>query len=71
MPSFRLQAIAEMMGIPLEDRLKIFDWTNAMIGGEDPDVVASREDLLASSMELFAYSNALAEGAARQGPQTT
>ena len=54
-----LQAIAEMMGIPLEDRLKIFDWTNAMIGGDDPDVVASREDLIASSMELFAYSNAL------------
>ncbi len=54
-----LQAIAEMMGIPLEDRSKIFDWTNALIGGDDPDFVASHDDLMAASMELFAYSNAL------------
>ena len=33
-----LQAIAEMVGIPIEDRSKIFDWTNCMIGGNDPDL---------------------------------
>ncbi len=54
-----LQAIAEMMGIPLEDRSKIFEWTNAMIGSEDPDFVADEDDLIAASTELFAYSNEL------------
>ena len=34
-----LQAIAEMMGVPLEDRMKIFDWTNKMIGRSDPEFV--------------------------------
>ena len=54
-----LQAIAEMVGIPLEDRSKIFDWTNTMIGADDPDFVADREVSIAAYAELFAYSNAL------------
>ena len=36
-----LQAIAEMVGIPFEDRKKIFDWTNSMIGADDPDFAKS------------------------------
>ena len=54
-----LQAIAEMVGIPLEDRAKIFDWTNSMIGADDPDYAKSEEDVMAAFGELFAYSNAL------------
>ena len=27
-----LQAIAEILGVPMEDRKKLFDWTNAMVG---------------------------------------
>lgn len=54
-----LQAIAEMVGIPLDDRSKIFDWTNSMIGADDPDFAKSEEDVMAAFGELFAYSNAL------------
>lgn len=54
-----LQAIAEMVGIPLEDRAKIFDWTNTMIGADDPDFVTTHEESIAAYAELFAYSNAL------------
>jgi cholest-4-en-3-one 26-monooxygenase len=54
-----LQAIAEMVGIPLEDRKKIFDWTNAMIGSDDPDFAQSEDDVMAAFAELFMYSNAL------------
>ncbi|MXW60449.1 MAG: cytochrome P450 [Acidimicrobiaceae bacterium] len=54
-----LQAIAEMVGIPLEDRSKIFDWTNTMIGADDPDFVTTEEESIAAYAELFAYSNAL------------
>lgn len=54
-----LQAIAEMVGIPLEDRTKIFDWTNSMIGADDPDFAQSEEDVMGAFGQLFAYSNAL------------
>ena len=54
-----LQAIAEMMGIPVEDRSKVFDWTNAMIGSEDPEFVKSRDDILQAAAELFTYSHQL------------
>ena len=32
-----LIAIAELVGIPVEDRRKVFDWSNTMIGSTDPD----------------------------------
>lgn len=32
-----LQAIAELLGIPQQDRRKIFDWSNEMIGYDDPE----------------------------------
>jgi cholest-4-en-3-one 26-monooxygenase len=36
-----LQAIAELLGIPQEDRRKIFAWSNEMIGYDDPDYGAT------------------------------
>ena len=54
-----LQAIAEMMGVPIEDRAKVFDWTNAMIGSEDPEFVKSRDDIHQAAAELFGYSHQL------------
>src|SRR5207302_6054338 len=38
-----LQVIAEVMGVPLEDRHKVFDWSNRMIGAEDPEYARSEE----------------------------
>ena len=32
-----LQAIAGLLGVPQEDRSKIFDWSNQMIGDDDPE----------------------------------
>jgi cholest-4-en-3-one 26-monooxygenase len=32
-----LQAICELLGVPQEDRLKIFDWSNRMVSYDDPD----------------------------------
>lgn len=54
-----LQAIAEMVGIPIEDRTKIFDWTNRMIGNQDPDFVGEPDDATNAAIELFTYSRAL------------
>lgn len=54
-----LQAIVEMMGVPLEDRQKVLDWTNQMIGAEDPEYAPNPEVPLIASMELYAYSQNL------------
>ena len=55
-----LQVIAEVMGVPKEDRHKVFDWSNRMIGSEDPEYAVSPEHVMEASMELYAYANALA-----------
>jgi cholest-4-en-3-one 26-monooxygenase len=54
-----LQAIAEIMGVPQEERRMLFDWSNRMIGLDDPEYAG--EDGAAASMELFMYSNELAK----------
>jgi len=38
-----LQVIAELMGVPQEDRHRIFDWSNRMIGSEDPEYNVTME----------------------------
>jgi cholest-4-en-3-one 26-monooxygenase len=58
-----LQAIAELMGVPQEDRRLIFDWSNTMIGINDPDFVhpdGAASAGMTAAMELYAYSNGLA-----------
>jgi cholest-4-en-3-one 26-monooxygenase len=53
-----LQAIAELLGIPAEDRRKIFTWSNEMIGYDDPDY---ETDETAAAAELIGYSMVMAE----------
>ena len=53
-----LQAIAELLGVPQEDRHKVFDWSNRMIGSEDPEYNINPE---LASAELLGYSWNLAE----------
>ena len=54
-----LVVIAEMIGVPFEDRHKLFQWSNRLLSGDDPDV-ASEEERAAASMEVYAYANELA-----------
>ena len=53
-----LQAIAELLGIPQEDRLKVFNWSNEMVGYDDPEYDG---DPQAAAAELVGYSMAMAE----------
>jgi cholest-4-en-3-one 26-monooxygenase len=55
-----LQVIAEVMGVPQEDRHLVFDWSNRMIGADDPEYSSSPEAAFAASAELYAYANQLA-----------
>jgi cholest-4-en-3-one 26-monooxygenase len=53
-----LQAIAGLLGVPQEDRDKLFRWSNEMTGGEDPEYADI--DSQASSVELIQYAMQLA-----------
>jgi cytochrome P450 len=55
-----LQVIAELMGVPQEDRRLMFDWSNRMVGSADEEYGTDPEDATSASMELYAYANALA-----------
>ena len=56
-----LQAIAEIMGVPQEDRHLIFEWSNAMIGADDPEFEGGADGAHAASAALYAYANDLAK----------
>jgi cholest-4-en-3-one 26-monooxygenase len=53
-----LQAIADLIGVPQDDRDKIFDWSNQMIGYDDPEYDV---DPKVASAELLGYAWNLAE----------
>ena len=54
-----LQAIAEIMGVPQEDRKLLFDWSNRMIGIDDPEYAS--DDNMTAMTELYGYVNELAK----------
>ena len=62
-----LEVIAELIGVPHEDRHKIFEWSNRMIGSEDPEYQVSDEEIGAAQIEMFLYAQQLAEQR-RQSP---
>ena len=54
-----LQVIAELLGVPQEDRHHMFEWSNRMVGNEDPEYQDQQELALTSAMELYAYASEL------------
>ncbi len=60
-----LQVIAEMLGVPQEDRHKVFDWSNRLIGFDDPEYQTSFADGKVAAAEMWGYANQLAR--ARRG----
>jgi len=53
-----LQAIAGLMGVPQEDRMKLFHWSNQMVGDQDPEFV--RNDSMGAAVELITYGMQMA-----------
>jgi cholest-4-en-3-one 26-monooxygenase len=60
-----LQAIADLLGVPQEDRRKLFDWSNQMLAYDDPEYDADPETAAA---EILGYAMALADER-RRNPQ--
>jgi len=51
-----LQVIADLLGVPKEDRHKMFDWSNHMVGNEDPEYQETTDMAANAAMELYAYA---------------
>jgi len=60
-----LIAIAEILGVPAEDRAKLFDWSNRMIGSQDSEYGSGASEPGAEYgsvvMEMAIYAHALSE----------
>jgi cholest-4-en-3-one 26-monooxygenase len=54
-----LQVIAEMLGVPHEDRHKLFEWSNRMIGSEDPEYMVDQSEVFNAQVEMFMYASEL------------
>jgi len=64
-----LQVIVEMMGVPTADRHKIFEWSNTMIGFDDPEYGnGSNEAGKAAALQIYMYAHGLA-GERRRCPR--
>jgi cholest-4-en-3-one 26-monooxygenase len=53
-----LQAIAGLMGVPQDERKKLFDWSNQMVGDMDPEFESN--DAIGASIELIMYAMQMA-----------
>jgi len=60
-----LQAIADLMGVPQEDRRKLFDWSNTMMSYDDPEFEGNPDEAAA---EILVYAMGLA-ALRRENPQ--
>ncbi|MCB0931901.1 MAG: cytochrome P450 [Mycobacterium sp.] len=59
-----LQVIAGLLGVPQEDREKLFRWSNEMTGNEDPEFADI--DAKASSIEVLMYAMQMAAVKAKE-----
>jgi cholest-4-en-3-one 26-monooxygenase len=58
-----LQVICELVGAPLEDRDRIYQLSNHLVGADDPEFQSPTGQRLqhAAAMEIYAYASQLAE----------
>jgi cholest-4-en-3-one 26-monooxygenase len=61
-----LIVIAELVGIPEEDRAKVFHWTNQLLGEADPEFNTTLEDTRLAAVAFYDYAQVLAERARRE-----
>jgi cholest-4-en-3-one 26-monooxygenase len=50
-----VEVIAELIGVPPEDRHKLFEWTNSMVGADDPEFATGENQMYEAMAEMFVY----------------
>ena len=61
-----VEVIAELIGVPKQDRHKIFEWTNRIVGAEDPEYFVSEDQMQRAMTEMFVYVHELCEQRRRE-----
>ena len=56
---FPLMTLAELFGVPLSDIDKLYEWSNAMVGEDDPTLRISPEQAAATMGEMLGYASYL------------
>jgi cholest-4-en-3-one 26-monooxygenase len=54
-------AISELLGVPVEDRPQVTEWTNTISGANDPEFAASPDAPVQAATALYGYATNLAE----------
>ncbi len=60
------QVICELVGAPAEDRGRIFQLSNRVVGFDDPEMVSSPAEQVEAVAEMYAYAGELAASRRRQ-----
>lgn len=63
-----ISVLCDILGVPHEDWQLIFDWSNTLIGADDPELGESRDKIEQTFMELFGYGQQMIE-ARRKNPR--
>lgn len=56
-----LQVIADLLGVPQDDRHQLFDWSNKLLGNEDPEYVTDMSVAMAAAIEMMQYAYRLSQ----------
>lgn len=56
-----LRVLADLLGMPREDRHLIYKWSNALLGFDNPDEAQHAEEALGAFAELLAYGQTIAD----------
>jgi linalool 8-monooxygenase len=51
-----IQVLAELLGVPQEDRHQLYAWSNTVIGEDDPELRSGPEEIATSLREMAEYS---------------
>ncbi len=53
-------SISELMGVPSEDRQRLYELSHALIDDQDPEVAPTPETSMEASVEIFGYASEMA-----------
>jgi cytochrome P450 len=56
-----LRVLADLFGMPREDRHLIFEWSNALMGADNPSARQHADDAMAALAGMMAYGQAMAD----------
>jgi len=58
LPAF---AISELLGVPVEERAQVIEWTNIISGANDPEFAVDADAPMNAAIALYTYGTQLAE----------